>query len=194
MLEVFVVTLWSLWKERNNVKHGSRGRRPNKVQESAGRFLHEFQQTRLKVDGALLPKNRPVCDKWKCPLAGHLKLNVDAAIDSTSNSIGVGGVLKDNNGNVIDALGYAAHMLESDCLSAVMAANAKVGLSTEAILIGDIQSLFLDCQVGSCSFVARESNTMAHTLAKLYFKDDFMFSGFDDILRCIAHYVASDLG
>ncbi|PON90302.1 hypothetical protein TorRG33x02_139520 [Trema orientale] len=75
-----------------------------------------------------------------------------------------------------------------------MALNTKTGLSTEDILIEDIQSLFMDCQVGSCSFVARESNKVACTLAKLCFRDNFMVFGFDDILRCIGHLVASDLG
>ncbi|PON98597.1 hypothetical protein TorRG33x02_054970 [Trema orientale] len=197
-------------------------RNPMFAEESAGHFLHEFQQAHLKVDGASLLKIHLVHNKWKCLPAGQLKLNVDTTIDSRSNSIGVGEVLKDNNGNVIDALykrfclirspyvaellamkevlswckykSYTAHMLECDCLSAVMAVNTKLGLSTEDILIGDIQSLFMDYQVGSCSYVARESNTVAHTLVKLCFKDDFIFFGFDDILRCIAHCVASDLG
>ncbi|PON46156.1 LOW QUALITY PROTEIN: hypothetical protein PanWU01x14_253790, partial [Parasponia andersonii] len=196
-------------------------RNPGFTDESAVRLLHEFQHARSKVD-YVLPKNCPVREKWKCLPAGQFKLSIETAIDPRFNSIDIGRVLKDNSGNVIHALSkclclipspyiaellamkellscckdwcYVAHTLESDCLYAVMVVNTKFGLLTKDILMGDIQSLFLDCQVGSRSFVARESNTVADTLAKLCFKDDFLFFGFDDILRCITHCVTSDLG
>lgn len=100
--EAFTATLCSLWNEKNSVRHGSQCRQPNDHRETVGWLFHEFQQARLKIDRAPQPENRHVHVKWNCPPASKLKLNVDAAINSSSKCMGVGGVIKNYNGDVID--------------------------------------------------------------------------------------------
>ena len=63
----------------------------------------------------------------------------------------------------------------------------------EDILVEDIQSLVYSCGVGSCRFVARESNKMAYTLAKLCLREDFLSLSADVIWGYIAKFLADDL-
>ncbi|PON85091.1 LOW QUALITY PROTEIN: Ribonuclease H-like domain containing protein [Trema orientale] len=160
--------------------------------------------------------------KWKRSPTGKLKLNVDAAINLRTNCIGVGGVFRDSNGDVVvdvlskrlsltqslyaveliamkEALSwckdksYVVYMLESDCQNAITVVNSICGLSSEDIIVGDIQFLLLNCRVVSYCYVARESNKVALTLAQSSVKEASVNFSLDDILDCIATYVADDV-
>ncbi|PON70613.1 hypothetical protein PanWU01x14_079870, partial [Parasponia andersonii] len=99
------------------------------------------------------------------------------------------------NGNCPNRInkGYVVYMLESDWLNAVLAINFKAGLSTEDLLIGDIQSFLLNCQVDPCCYLDRKSNRVANTLVKLCFRNDFIFLSCHDILCNVTDIVAADL-
>ncbi|PON60079.1 Ribonuclease H-like domain containing protein [Parasponia andersonii] len=62
-------------------------------------YVNEFQAQELKED--TMQKARPahsLC--WKAPSPGHLKINIDASIHRDHNSVGLGGVIRDNEGVV----------------------------------------------------------------------------------------------
>ncbi|PON72575.1 Ribonuclease H-like domain containing protein [Trema orientale] len=219
--EALVVALWSLWNERNVAWHRSGSKHPARVRDDAGFFLYEFQKARSRIEGVGPPPARVVRVKWERPSEGCFKLNVDAAVDGTLGRVGVGRIIRDWNGCTIaffaksfafshgpytaelfalrEALSWcrdqslSVKFVESDCLNAIKAINSQTGLSNDDILIGDIQYLFADCGVGSCCYVARESNKVAHTLAKLSLRDDFASFSSVVIQRCITQIVPDDL-
>ncbi|PON49878.1 Ribonuclease H-like domain containing protein [Trema orientale] len=160
------------------------------------------KQARLKIDGDVAQQNKSLRIKWYCPPSGKLKLNIDAAVDQRLGRVGVGAMIRDCNGHMIDVLAglipisispfgtesiairealswcsnhsLSVFIVENDCWNVIESVNSLVGLSTENILVEDIQSLVYSCGVNSCHFVARESNKVAHTLAELCFRKDFL--------------------
>ena len=131
---------------------------------------------------------------WIPPPIGQLKLNVDAACFSTSNRTGIGAVLRDNKGAVVVAFtkrlaspfaplvaettavreglrlmmanGLRAAYVETDCLVVSKAINNDISIPVIDSVISDINSLLLELGSGSCHYIPRAGNEVAHTLAQ----------------------------
>lgn len=57
----------------------------------------------MKVDGENESATSP--EKWSYPPVGHLRLDVDASYNEDSHSYSVGGVVKNQDGNMLLAFG-----------------------------------------------------------------------------------------
>jgi hypothetical protein len=109
MLELMAITAHTLWIRRNSVIFGGKVLSPSCLLKCAKDTLFEFQEacssplTNLGVVSALptnLGAGTSVRYHWTNPSEGWIKLNWDAAIDSNSNSIGLGLVGRDSTGKV----------------------------------------------------------------------------------------------
>ncbi|PON57310.1 hypothetical protein PanWU01x14_174270 [Parasponia andersonii] len=87
-------------------------RKPEELCESTGRFLYEFQETRVRTE---IPATKPVVirDLWRCPLTGKLELNADASVNSGLGCIEVGAVVRnDDEDIVLDVLSKAVPIFQ----------------------------------------------------------------------------------
>uniref|UniRef100_A0A803QP10 RNase H type-1 domain-containing protein n=1 Tax=Cannabis sativa TaxID=3483 RepID=A0A803QP10_CANSA len=91
-------------------------------------YLQNYRPTNLKyhatatVDQSQLTSHVPGPLPWKLPLAGALKLNIDAAVDVKKNVIGIGAIVRDLNRCVTAALSmsrignFSSHEMEAKAI------------------------------------------------------------------------------
>ncbi|XVF69162.1 hypothetical protein PTKIN_Ptkin11bG0058900 [Pterospermum kingtungense] len=158
------------------------------------------------------------CSKWHCPPLGFVKCNVDATVCSSTQVVGLGLVLRDDTGSFLacqmvlyasslmtkeaevlgplTALSWACFMnyskvvFEMDVKTVVDAIKYYKEDATEfgSLIAGSITFFHLE-QTFSISFVKRQANEVAHTLAKeTCFHACPMF--FSEILSCIYAYLS----
>uniref|UniRef100_A0A803PFI7 RNase H type-1 domain-containing protein n=1 Tax=Cannabis sativa TaxID=3483 RepID=A0A803PFI7_CANSA len=114
--ELIVCTMWAIWSHRNKVLHGGvfkEGKITTRfAQDYLGKYHASTRQalttpavtsvspTAVHTSKKLASKDIP----WQPPDASGLKLNVDAAINATSKTLGVGAIVQDHNGLVVAAI------------------------------------------------------------------------------------------
>ncbi|KAL5777232.1 hypothetical protein ACOSP7_010158 [Xanthoceras sorbifolium] len=155
------------------------------------------------------------------PPANFVKLNSDAALASSRSLVGVGLVLRDDNGRVVGSsgqcfgrslpplaaegeavlrglkfaldVGVSSIVVESDASSLVDLINGKIVASSKIDLVMDeIQSLCSNFQ--NCSFIfgSRKVNWVAHNLAKFALSFVSDFFLVDDVPSLEESFVRDD--
>ncbi|PWA41769.1 hypothetical protein CTI12_AA548270 [Artemisia annua] len=194
--EVFMMILWGLWTRRNKHFHGQLNGREGKVEEVAKVILSDYQKENQRgIISSTNGVHNTHTTVWLRPNAQHIKINCDAAWQKESGKAGLGFVARDYNGEVlfsgtrlewyasspleaeakavhwamIHALnrGYSNVIFETDSLCLVKALHNKIVLLEIASLFSEILSrsmAFNDCK---WSFVKREGNRVAHSIASL---------------------------
>ena len=94
-LAFFCWMSWRLWGERNNTSHGKVINSSESILElgmvGLGEWSNLFYESPMKhgtIEGM---------DVWLPPRPGELKRNIDTAVISSANIVGVGGVVRDHN-------------------------------------------------------------------------------------------------
>ena len=100
LVELVIITAWSVWLSRNNAYLGKARQSPLETTLRARSLLHEYKlahtrPTQLKeaMDG-----------RWVPPTFPWYKVNVDAAVFSHLGITGIGVIIRDHFGSVIAAL------------------------------------------------------------------------------------------
>ncbi|KAL6223089.1 hypothetical protein ACLB2K_006479 [Fragaria x ananassa] len=98
--EVFLVSLWAIWSERNKLVWEGGDCNPAHMAVWALQLLEEYQKihVRQKKRGT-----RPRT-KWSCPPSGRLKINVDGAFRKEERTGRVGVIARDGQGRCVAAL------------------------------------------------------------------------------------------
>jgi len=205
MLELMAITAHKLWIRRNSVIFGGKVLSPSCLLKCAKDTLFEFQEacssplTNLGVVSALptnLGAGTSVRYHWTNPSEGWIKLNWDAAIDSNSNTMGLGLVARDFTGKVrammcnflpyvtdpavaeafaarqgailARDMGFQKVVLEGDSQVIVQALNSEsVCAVAYASLVADTRTLLQTFPAWCVDFIRREGNVVAHHLARL---------------------------
>ncbi|GMN66762.1 hypothetical protein TIFTF001_035828 [Ficus carica] len=159
---------WCLWQRRNRLIFENLKLASNEIVTWAGKLMGDF----ILCDGLDEPrvvKNRVPKLPWNPPTHGIIKINVDAAVNSSSDFIGVGAVARDEFGMVIAALsrrifgkfsphvgeclavreglclahlcGFQNFMVESDALNAVGAIQRPLCRALESNVVADIREM-----------------------------------------------------
>ncbi|KAM6563234.1 hypothetical protein CsatB_023232 [Cannabis sativa] len=195
-LEKLFCTMWFIWSDRNNYIHCKQLKHPMAISSQAEAYLANFHSVKSATAPAVscvAADARTV--KWVPPTESNLKMNVDAALDSSRNKIGIGVIIRDSTGRVIAAMSKPVvgnfksqemeakamfwglqwakqlqlqpHCVETDCLMLVHALQGKQSqLSSFHDLVEDI-SYHLSSFSNACiSHVRRDANQAAHGLAK----------------------------
>ncbi|XP_061990636.1 uncharacterized protein LOC133709048 [Rosa rugosa] len=100
LVDVFFISLWSIWTERNNILWRNSTFQPMHLIQRSVKQLQDFQQVQPKRGKQ---KKRSIT-KWENPPAGRLKINIKGAFRTESGSGGIGVVVRDDLGRGIAAI------------------------------------------------------------------------------------------
>ncbi|GKD65499.1 reverse transcriptase [Tanacetum coccineum] len=191
----FMMILWGLWTRRNKHFHGQAKRREVDVEVLAKRLLLDYFNVNKKEIARRrgTPQTSPR-DVWVKPQVNQIKFNCDAAWQKESGTLGMGFVARNCNGEVLlsgarsefyanspleakaKAIWWAIQharnrcypevVFESDSLTLVHALrNQSIPLKIAATF-SDILSKSLAFGTCDWSFVKREGNMVAHSMAR----------------------------
>ncbi|KAK0603417.1 hypothetical protein LWI29_004743 [Acer saccharum] len=99
-LDLICIIWWRIWYDRNLWVHSGERINLGDVAAWCSSYLREFKDANLVEDGRL-GMVIPSPARWQPPSSGLYKLNTDASLDSTSQRIGLGMVIRDQEGFVM---------------------------------------------------------------------------------------------
>ncbi|GMN52832.1 hypothetical protein TIFTF001_021965 [Ficus carica] len=163
---VFFTIIWRLWQRRNKWIFENKMMNANDIVAWAGKFLGDFLVCN-ELDNPLEKKTLAPKVLWQAPSHDQIKINVDAAVDSSLEYIGIGVVARDKDGAVMSFLSrrifgkFSPHLgeclavregvclanflrldnwvVESDALNTVSAIQNPVAEAPEANIVEDIR-------------------------------------------------------
>ena len=190
-LEAFATFAWSLWNNRNAVRHGEAGITALQIFEASHAFLNEFQACCV-LPHPPLPHGPSL---WRPPHLDCYKVNVDGAVFKDRGHCGIGVVVRNDKRQIMGALselfpyplsaleieakaaefgttfaqvlGLREIILEGDSQTVMAAiANHDSGPIQVQNLIAGIKSWESKFRVWQSSFTRRDRNKVAHQMAK----------------------------
>ncbi|KAF3947564.1 hypothetical protein CMV_026318, partial [Castanea mollissima] len=99
-IDTFAALAWSIWNNRNAVRHGETGRTALQIFEASRAFLNEFQS----CSEFPRPPRPHGPGFWKPPPLGWYKVNVDGAAFKELGHCGIGVVIRNDKGQIMGAL------------------------------------------------------------------------------------------
>ena len=193
-LELFAYTAWMVWNQRNKVRVTQQAVSLHQLAEQAKQKLTQFRVDRQNSE-VQVTDNNIGGSRWSCPQDGLVKINFDGAVFSELNQSDVGVVIRENNGAMLAScseklhqaykpdevealvalkavtlardLGFRKAILEGDSLSLMKALKSKNdSLSPTGLLVDDVKWVASSFERLVYSHVKRNSNRVAHSLAK----------------------------
>ncbi|GKB03476.1 reverse transcriptase [Tanacetum coccineum] len=191
----FMMILWGLWTRRNKHFHGQAERREVAVEVMAKRLLLDyFNANKKEIARRVGTPQTNSRNVWMKPQVTQIKFNCDAAWQRESGKVGMGFVARNCNGEVLlsgarsefyanspleaeaKAIWWAIQharsrcypevVFESDSLTLVHALrNQSIPLKIAA-MFSDILSKSLAFGTCDWSFVKKEGNMVAHSIAR----------------------------
>ncbi|XP_058767513.1 uncharacterized protein LOC131641227 [Vicia villosa] len=98
---IFSVTLWSIWKGRNNQVWNQVEDSPTLICQRANQLLTDWKEAKKYRLNNEIINSLPAIIRWEKPQRGRFKCNIDAAF--SHNKVGFGACIRDELGNFIVA-------------------------------------------------------------------------------------------
>ena len=98
--ELFAITTWSLWSNRNSVCHGGKSKAVALIAREVTACTKEVRQTN-EVQSRPSPS---IGQTWTPPRRGCYKINVDGAVFKEMGCCGVGMVIRNEEGQIMGAM------------------------------------------------------------------------------------------
>ena len=141
-LELFSITTWSIWTQRNQVRLHQLSYSPHQIASTAKDTLAEF----VSVQPA--PRSHPprTRDQWRPPTLDMIKIIFDGAIFNKEPKSGIGVVLHDVHCSLLAFLSrqlsqvYSPLEIEAKAASSALQFAVNLGFN-QAVLEGDSQVL-----------------------------------------------------
>jgi hypothetical protein len=139
-----------------------------------GSFSHPTQIVRKAMESIEELKNanaRPQVENedisshknWMLPAVGHIKINWDAAVNKAKGKMGIGVIVRDNEGEVLETLQTPRLYIIHPATTALGAAVFARELGYQQVeLEGDTIFMLNSSHLWSVNYVKREANVLAH--------------------------------
>ena len=96
-----VVTIaWPMWTNRNEVRHGGTKKMGEALVKWSAQYLAEYRS----ANSTLEPIPRSQIVRWSPPPSTRYKINLDGAVFKAQKSIGIGVLIRDEQGRVVAVL------------------------------------------------------------------------------------------
>ncbi|OMO82140.1 hypothetical protein COLO4_23207 [Corchorus olitorius] len=191
--ELYMVTVWAIWNDRNTEFHEGKKRSPQQTVDFIRSYLLEYQRCQQAVSISLSLHDTT---HWRKPQRGFVKINFDGSYLAVMNQGSFGALARDEDGQVLGAIAgqivMVADAFSAECLAAIKAVNWAKDMGFRQVEIeGDALSIirkvnavvpdfspigpyiadlkFLSSLFISCIFlhVRRDGNAVAHALTSL---------------------------
>ncbi|XP_024041999.1 uncharacterized protein LOC112099126 [Citrus clementina] len=198
-VELQIAYWWVTWYARNHFLFKRKKLDPLISTVKAEAVVEAFRRYKKLEHQQMESSKAERAKQWKPPPKNWYKANVDAAIDNQRQRVGLGVVVRNDNGDIVAAAikpstfngevsfaeaeaiewemqvagsaGITSVIFESDCQVAVDLANNRKGSKTEIFwVISEIKSRIKDFQEVKFQHTPRSGNVNAHTLAKIALK------------------------
>ena len=186
---------WSLWNRRNNWVWNRIAASVFGTTSVANSLLVSWNLAHLKQTRSTSGTMRTSIQRWQPPQPHWVKINIDAAIFTDLNSIGVGGVIRDERGQFVKAMckqkqgtwspreaealsfrevlswmkehSFTRCVFETDSKLLADACNGNPGRSYFHSIVGDCVESIKQFEDVLVRFVPRSANEIAHLLARV---------------------------
>jgi ribonuclease HI len=195
--QIFSVTLWSIWKHRNNKVWNNITETTEAICARASSLLTSWRNAQNIRHPTPQSPNTPTDLKWIKPSPGRFTCNVDASFSQARNRVGIGVCIRDDEGrfvlaktewmtplldvNLGEALGLLSAMywvrdlqlgivdFELDSKTVVDSIfGSKSGVSNFSAVINDCRRLLAsDLVTSDVRFIRRQANEVAHSFARV---------------------------
>ena len=194
LFDKFLIVLWSLWLNRNNMLWKNKGHTVHSLISSSMTWYNEFLQASASPQKSAILCKQKGMKHWVPPSEPSLKLNSDGAFLPGIPFGGVGGVVRNAMGQfqagfsarydfitspfhaeliaiqhglqMVQAFHWDSVIVETDCMQAVTTLTSSIeDLSPLGALISDIKASIHSIPNCSIVFAPREANVVAHRLA-----------------------------
>ena len=194
-LIVFAVAAWHIWECRNNVRNGENLPHPIRVAGKINAYIDFIMSNIFRMKGSIRRENQVLIQKWSPPPEGSVMINIDAAVFSQTQRMGIGVVIRNHLGQMLAACRRYVNIFQHPELAEAIAMRHALNFAKDAgfqkiivasdcaNLISKVKCLNTDrSQIGvlvhdikdraskfiSCNFihVKRCCNMAAHVLAR----------------------------
>lgn len=149
--EFFIVSCWSMWYDRNKIKHENSGYTPLEIVQFVRRFVGFLRSNMYKLVGSGVEEENTVLGPWQVPLAGWINLALRMGFEKI--------ILEGDSLNVIKGL-QSSEQVRSACSD----------------VCREIQNLFPSFAEVKTSHVSREANSLADRLCHDFAIDAFGYT------------------
>ncbi|XP_073119950.1 uncharacterized protein [Henckelia pumila] len=129
--EKFVMRLWVVWHERMRVLHSKREVIENLDVNWSETYLREFQNANAALKISHEHRNTDYSSNYSNFMSTDLRLEVDAAVNEDKDRCGIGGVVRNEEGNIVLAFGRQTKKPQSVLYEELLAIKEGLKLSSE---------------------------------------------------------------
>ncbi|XP_065620941.1 uncharacterized protein LOC136063873 [Quercus suber] len=193
-LELFAITVWTIWNQRNRVRVNQPADALHQLAHLSKVWLEDYCGRLFSPDTQVLQVHR-LENRWRPPPSEFYKINFDGAVFPREKKTGVGVVIRDHRGQVIASSSKLVHqqlcsngiealaagcdlsfaldvgvkraILEGDSLSVIKGLMEEERMLVPlGLLIKDAKRLSHNFDEFCYSHTKRECNALAHNLAR----------------------------
>lgn len=128
-LELFWGQCWLIWNQRNTVVHGGKIQHPSGLTKRAMDYNDEFKNSQVHL---AIPVSVGAVQRWRPPSGSVYKVNFDAPVFASTDSSGVGVIIRNDKGEAMAALSVAGPSVSTSEEAEVLACRKALEFAVDA--------------------------------------------------------------
>ncbi|CAJ2637113.1 unnamed protein product [Trifolium pratense] len=219
---LFMVTLWSIWQQRNNRVWRNKIEPTHVVCDRTTNLLLDWRNAQQYKQRNCMQQQQVTETRWQKPHTGRYKCNIDASFSVRQNKVEIGMCIRDDQGQFVlaktewmspitdtdigEALGLLSalklvHDLQLENVDfELYSKNVVTSFHSKHNNVTELGDVIRDCvrlhktyfRNSSVEFIRRQANEVAHALARVA-TSIASFHLFIDILTCIVNILNNEM-